>query len=553
MKRKLFAALVAIAVSAALFAGCAPGGSTISGEPVDAAGETEDASVKTGPGKEDTQKKTEKNEDAPGNTSGRESLAQRMAGKYSYHISSDEGDDEYYTMDIVPFGDNLYAMCGQAVEEEDGSLEVYSFWAAEFIPYDADEMTDTNGDTVTVNELNFSVMSNAGKYWNAGHKCTLMLTDDGLFCEGYDQDIGDKSSRLYVKDDRVENTFAYLKHEPAKDKDLEGLWLLDGKGADLYLEFTGSDLYMYRKDPDAEVFYVAGGCEYSDSSFEYTASTLGYGGMPLEMSCDYELSGDTLRLKFTGDDLPGRVPEDAKYSRVKDGRVHVVTMDEVEFDSESFGMYGQGSDLTELTSVEYYGVFVSSAKDRDKCDSVIEKLEKAGFDDSICVYTPDFGNLNPEPYYVVTTGLYLSESDAQKALSDVKAAGFADAYVKYAGQYIGDRFRYTTIGSGQIEVLKDGVMLRGVSLTTPYASGADALTADLFVSKDAVFDPSADTGSFGNYEDGDTPYEWIVRNYDMMNEDGERYMMNGPALSGVFEVGIKNNMVMKYYGSYWWD
>ena len=96
-------------------------------------------------------------------------------------------------------------------------------------------------------------------------------------------------------------------------------------------------------------------------------------------------------------------------------------------------------------------------------------------------------------------------------------------------------------------------MLRGVSLTTPYASGADALTADLFVSKDAVFDPSADTGSFGNYEDGDTPYEWIVRNYDMMNEDGERYMMNGPALSGVFEVGIKNNMVMKYYGSYWWD
>ena len=89
-------------------------------------------------------------------------------------------------------------------------------------------------------------------------------------------------------------------------------------------------------------------------------------------------------------------------------------------------------------------------------------------------------------------------------------------------------------------------MLRNVSLTIPYSVEGDALKADLLVPKDAVFDESADTGSFGNYEKGDTPYEWIVRNYDLMKEDTDQYLMNGPARSGVFEVGIKDNKITTY-------
>lgn len=38
-----------------------------------------------------------------------------------------------------------------------------------------------------------------------------------------------------------------------------------------------------------------------------------------------------------------------------------------------------------------------------------------------------------------------------------------------------------------------------------------------------------------------------------MNEDIEKYLMYGPALSGVFEVGIRDNKITAYYGSYWWD
>ena len=491
-------------------------------------------------------------------SSAKKSLAARMAGKYSYHYSDQDGNDEFYVLEVVPFGDNLYAFCGQAVSEDYETLEPYTFWASEFIPYDKDEITSPDGDSVTVNEFRFSVMSNAGRFWDSGCKGVITLTDDGLVFEGFEKDSflvpEDDDSRLFLKDDRVEDTFGYLTNDKTGgDEKLQGLWILDNKGADQYLEFIGSDMYIYKKSGDSKVFFAAGGCTFSDGSFECNASRLGDGGLPYELAWDYKVSGDTLTLKFTGYDLPEGFPENARFTRIKDGDVHVITMDEVELDSGSLGMMAGIPDIDELTSREYYGVFVSSAKTPEKLESVIQKLEDAGFAESGIVYTPDFEGLNPEPYYVATTGMYLEESDAKAALSDVKADGFTDAYVKKAGKYTGDRFRYITYSSEGIEVLKDGAMLRGVTVSIPYGAGGDPVTADLFVSKDARFDSSADLDSFGNYEKGETPYEWIKRNYELMNEDPDMYLMYGPALSGVFEVGLSGNNITRYYGSYWWD
>ena len=565
MKRELSASFLICLMGAMLLAGCGRSKSadvdlkdklgSVSEETAkeEAAGDGEDEEKPPVKNKKKAEQKEEKKQDFDG-----ESLAQRMAGKYSYHSSDEDGNDEFYTMDVVPFGDDLYALCGQAMTEDYESLDAYTFWACEFIPYNVEEMTSTNGDTVTINELRFSVMSNAGKYWDTGHKGAVTLTDDGLVFEGFDQEgflVPEyDDSRLFLKDDRVEDAFGYLKHDlKGGDEELQGLWILDNKGSDLYLEFNGSDLYMYKKDPNAEVFFAAGGCEFSDGAFECTASRLGYGGEPIELSCEYKVTDDTLTLKLNGPDFPEVIPENARYSRIKDGKAHVVTMDEVELDSESLGMFGGNADLEELTSQDYYGVFVSTSKASEKLEPVIDKLEKAGFTESCTVYTPDFSGLNPEPYYAATTGLYTSESGAKEVLSDVKAAGYNDAYVKYAGKYIGDRFWYVANGSEKIEVLKDGVMLRGVSLSIPYNSEGDAVAADLLVPRDSVFDGSADTESFGNCEKGDTPYEWIVRNYDLMKEDTDQYLMYGPALSGVFEVGIEDNKITKYYGSYWWD
>ncbi len=581
MIRKSYVMVLLCLLSAMLFSGCGNSKSAeadlmgkpenvsekVSGEDTggkEAAGEVvngEEAGDEEagGNGKEKPSVKTKKRiKKTDGRASGKKSLAQRMAGKYSYHYSDEEGNEEFFLMDVVPFGDNLYAFCGQAMPEDYENLEAYTFWAAEFIPYDADETTSTDGDTITVNELCFSVMANAGLYSDTGHKGTITLTDDGLVFEGFKNEgflVPEyDDSRLFLKDERVEDAFGYLKHESDEgDEELQGLWILDSKDADLYLEFKGSDLYMYKKAPNKEVFYAAGGCDFSNGSFECTASRLGYGGEPVELLCDYKFTGDTLTLRFSDSDLPEGIPENGKYLRIDNEDVHVVTMDEVELDSEALGMFGRSTDIEGLVSQDYYGVFVSSAKEPEKLESVIDKLEKAGFMGSCTVYTPDFSGLNPEPYYVAVTGMYTSESDAKDALSDAKAAGFKDAYVKYAGTYIGNKYWYTMHGGEIIEVLKDGVMLRGVSLEIPYHTEGGEVTVDLLVSKDAVFDKTADTDSFGNYEKGDIPYDWIVRNYKLMNEDVDQYMMDGPALSGVFEVGIKDNKITTYYGSYWWD
>ncbi len=563
MKRKTLKTLFICLALAMLLPGCGKSTGTSDSSQKDRQEKAEDntdenTEENTGENDVKDEAEPEPEKDASDQTSGKKSLAQRMAGKYSFHHSDEEGNEEFYIMEVVPFGDNLYAFCGQAMPEDYESLEAYTFWASEFIPYDADEMRSTEGDKVTVNELRFSVMSNAGKYWDTGHKGTITLTDDGLVFEGFDQEgflVPDNDdSRLFLKDDRVEDAFGYLKHKTdGGDEKLQGLWILDDKEAGLYLEFNGSDLYVYKKDPNTEVFYAAGGCEYSEGSFECTASRLGYGGQPNELSCDYKVTDDTLALKIKDTDFAEVIPDSASYFRVKDGSVPVVTMDEVKLDSESLGMFGGNADIYELTSKEHYGVFVSSAKAPENLESVMDKLEEAGFMESCIVYTPDLSGLNPEPYYVAAAGLYSTESRAEEVLSEVQAAGFKDAYEKNAGSYIGDKFWYTANGSETIEVLSDGVMLRNVSLTIPYSVEGDALKADLFVPKDAVFDESADTGSFGNYEKGDTPYEWIVRNYDLMKEDTDQYLMYGPALSGVFEVGIKDNKITKYYGSYWWD
>lgn len=256
------------------------------------------------------------------------SLAQRMAGKYSYKYS----DEELYIMDVIPFGDNLYAFCGQAMTEDSDSTEAYTFWASEFIPYDADKIT---GDTVTVNELRFSVMSNAGKYWDRGCKGTVTLTDDGLVFEGFENDgfltADNGDSRLFVKDDRVENAFSYLKDDKKEGpEELQGLWVYGDDDIDQYIKISGSNMYIYRKDPGQEVFYAAGSCDFHDGSFEFSGNLIENGGMPFELTGEYKTDGGGLTLKVQGYDVPDWLLGSEDFRQVSEQQVHVTTMDEVE-------------------------------------------------------------------------------------------------------------------------------------------------------------------------------------------------------------------------------
>lgn len=323
MKRKVFATVSICMICTAVLAGCTKNTAD------DLKDKTENVRVNNE--EKDTDK--EESEDKKDDTVEKRSLAQRMAGKYRYYAAK---EDEYYIMNVVNFGDNLIAFCGQAFSDEEESLEAYSFWATEFIPYDAKEMSSTDGNTVKVNELNFSVMSNAGKYWDNGHTGTITLTDKGLMFEGFDHEgflvsaDDDNGCRLFVKDERVADIFPYVKHEQeGGDKDLQGLWAVNDGASDLYIEFSGSDIYMYRKLPDREVFFAAGNCEFHGGFFDCTASQIQNGGMSFEFSANYEVGGDKLSLVITGEDAPDELSNPGGFYRITKENIHVTTMDEI--------------------------------------------------------------------------------------------------------------------------------------------------------------------------------------------------------------------------------
>ncbi len=362
-----------------------------------------------------------------------QSLAQRMIGKYSYHCPGENGEEEFCIMDVVNFGDNLYAFCGRAMADDYETFEAYTFWACEFIPYDADEMTSTDGDSVRVNELNFSIMSNVGKYWDAGHTGTITLTDDGLVFEGFDHDgflVPDyDDSRLFLKDERVQDAFTYLKHDKASgDKELQGYWVSRGKDGDLYIRFSGTDMYMYEKYPDREVSFAAGGCDFYDGSFDCIASYMHNGGMPFEFSADYKVDGDRLTLDTEGSDVPDQLAGRRDFDRIRDKDIHVITMDEVVFNEDSFGPFGQ------MEKEPFYGVWINAFKKEADAKVLVKELTDKELP-AFCVYSCDWENLNKEPYYCVTVGKSASESEAKSYMDDAKKAGYSSAYVKYTGKH----------------------------------------------------------------------------------------------------------------------
>ncbi len=547
MRKSLLAVIIAI-MGCALLAGCKGDAGTTPSANADQRDEQQE--------KEEPKKTKKKSSDKKK----KKSLAQRLVGKYSCNVEDDDSEnDKWLIMNVIAFGDNVYAFCGEAMKDDAPSMEAYSYWASEFVPQDPDDMKSTNADSVRVTQLCFSNMSNAGKYWTKGWDGNITVTDDGLLFEGFDKNdflcTEDGIERIFYKDDSVEDIFPYLNDKGKGDDDLQGLWISDGRPPHVFLNIDGSNMTMYQKPYSSEVILAEFGCEFKDGSFTGTGNILGYGSMPCEISADYSVDDERLTMNIDGDRITDEFFGKTIFLRANEEDIPVISVDDLELDESVYGMYEEPEDETVSTfeSGEYYGVFVASFKTAEECLDTEMKLDDAGYRLCPVVYTPDFSKLNPEPYYVVTAGLYGLQEDAEKALAEVKAAGFKDAYVKYAGTYTGDRNWYWLYGGEQIEVLKDCVILHGVSVTIPYMASADSVKMDLVIGEDTVFDKSAEMQFFGNYEDGETPYKWLVKNYNLMSEDTEKYMENGPALSGIFEISLDGNHVKSYYGSYWWD
>ncbi len=519
------------------------------------------------PAKEPDENDTAKGEtsDSSDESSDALSLAKRLEGRYSYHYGPKDAtsdSDEFLIMHVISFGDNLYAYCGYAFDDDYETFESYSFWATEFIPEQSEDLKSTDKDSVTVTALNFSVMSNLGQYWDTGNKGTITFTEDGLVFEGFGHDgflvPENDDSRLFLKDDRAEEAFCYLKKDERNaDPDIEGLWKLEEKDAPVFYLFEGNNLYVYQKKKDHEVFFAGGGCEFQNGTFSCTASVLGTGSMPYDWKGEYKVSGDKLTLSLDEDPLTYE-PSKLTLTRADQADIPVITMDDVVFTEDSFGFNGAW-DIA-YTQVYYengfYGIWTSAGKDRNAEIEKAKKLVDLGYDACV-LYSPEWEGLNTQPYYCVTAGRFQSEEEAEEALPDVKKAGYSDTYVKFSGKCRYTMINYTNFGDLKTEVYSDKIILRDVSIVISqswYPSiEEESPVMDLVIDKDTLFDDTCEMEFFGNYEEGDTPFEWYAKNAELMEKDPDQYSMYGHALSGVFEVGIRKNRIDRYFGSYWWD
>ncbi len=482
----------------------------------------------------------------------KQSIAERICGKYSYY---DNENQEYNTLSFVTFGDNLYAYAGNSEGEKDQKedLEVYSYWAAEFIPDDAKAMRSTDSDSVNVNVLYFSNMSMLSKYQGDAVKGTIKLTKDGLTLEGFGSGKKD-----YKRDSRVEEAFKYLdKKGAAGSRELQGYWRLTKSDHPVYLFFEGNNIYLYEKLPGREVSFFAGSCSASGNKLSGRLSSLVSAGMPYQLEAKYSIKKNVLTILEEGSGDIDIFNKGDEFKKIERDDIPVITAKEyitpdIDPNADPDSLYVADPDLR-----PFYGVFVSSAKDREAAIKAARKLCDKGYDASV-TYTPEWKNLNQDPYYVVLAGRSDTKEDADTLLKKVKKDGYKDAFVKFSGQSKGIRLNYTTFNPDSVSIRKDSVVLRLSDPVpafdwSPYyeENGYDTGAAYLYLDKNTVFDKTCDMDFFVNYKKGDTVLEWFQRNQKLINNDPDNAVYD--AWMGVFDVNADGTYIDSYYGIYWWD
>ena len=83
----------------------------------------------------------------------------------------------------------------------------------------------------------------------------------------------------------------------------------------------------------------------------------------------------------------------------------------------------------------FFGIWCMASRDRFKAESDAEQMRNAGYNAYVFL-TTEWSDLNKEPWYVVSAGIYDTESEANNNLSYVREY-YGDAYVKFSGDYRG--------------------------------------------------------------------------------------------------------------------
>lgn len=88
------------------------------------------------------------------------------------------------------------------------------------------------------------------------------------------------------------------------------------------------------------------------------------------------------------------------------------------------------------TGTPFWGVWIGASRDEDEANEIARGATNNGLNAEV-VRSDDWEELNSETWWCVTAGRYVEENQANIVLSDVVGEGYASAYVKYSGDYIG--------------------------------------------------------------------------------------------------------------------
>ena len=90
----------------------------------------------------------------------------------------------------------------------------------------------------------------------------------------------------------------------------------------------------------------------------------------------------------------------------------------------------------EMVMDSFYGIWCYRSKNMEDAVDFMNNYD-VGYILPQMFLTTDWENLNSEPYYVVTIGVYRTQEKAENELSRVQEQ-YPDAYIEYSGKYIGE-------------------------------------------------------------------------------------------------------------------
>ena len=238
---------------------------------------------------------------------------------------------------------------------------------------------------------------------------------------------------LSVSDKIVDKNCRDLFGTPADINILQTKILCDSYDAVKYTDDSGSYAILVSDETETEMDKESHECRVKENGNGFTGEVdlfFGYWG-----ELEYNPGYSNYTIKYFLEPDAG-----SKYKLTVSG-IEIIRISDAPA-SKDEGRTGDSDEYTAYPADSkqhepFYGIWCSASKDQKDAENVADKLSSRGFYGQVFV-TSDWEKLNSEKWYVVTAGVYPDKEDAEAALSEVKSAGYPDAYIKYTGNYTGE-------------------------------------------------------------------------------------------------------------------